>query len=130
MTVNVNVFDVDGSGEGFQCGVIETMERAEQPQILRNPLSQSLGQRIIVNCQRYVVTQQIKSLKLVDVVNSIAIATAQCDHPNKFARDFQWSNTLKKFRSDIAIGTEIDVIDARIQNDWPACGLQSVEMSR
>src|SRR6266550_7610940 len=116
MTVNVNVFDVDGSGEGFQCGVIETMERAEQPKILRNPLSQSLGECIIVNCQRYVVTQQIESLKLVDVVNSIAIAMAQCDHPNKFARDFKWTNALEELRSDIAIGTKIDVIDASIQN--------------
>ena len=47
--MNVYMLDVNSGRESFQCGVVETMERAEQTQILRNPLGQSLSERMVMN---------------------------------------------------------------------------------
>ena len=44
--------------------------------------------------------------------------------------DFQWGDALEQLGSDVAIGTKIGVVNARIHDDRAAGGLQGVEMFR
>ena len=76
------------------------------------------------------MTQQIESFELVDVVNGIAVATAQRHHSYELAGDFQRSNALEQLGGDVSIGTKIDIVDTCIQDDRAARGLQGVEVFR
>src|SRR5215472_1131242 len=55
MPMNVDVLHVDGGGERLQGGVIEPMERSQQPQIFRHPLGERLAQRVVLDSERDVV---------------------------------------------------------------------------
>ena len=58
MSVNVDVLDVDGGGENFQSTVVETVERGQQSQVLRNARSQRLVQRMVVHRQSNIMGKQ------------------------------------------------------------------------
>ena len=56
VAVNVHVFDIDRRSEGFQRGVVKTVEGCQQSQILRDALCQCLRQNVILNRNCHVVT--------------------------------------------------------------------------
>ena len=113
--MNVDVFDVDGGGEGFERIVVKPVQRGQQPQIFGNPLRQRLAEGVILNGQRHVVAQHFKSVERVFFVQCIAGPASQGDHSGKLSPNFQRADALEQFGCDIAVRTQKDVIGGAVE---------------
>ena len=83
VSVNVDVFDVNGGGKGLQSVVVEAVQRRHEAQIFRDALSQGLRERMIVDGESDVVAEQVERLEFAGIVEAIAVATAQGDEANQ-----------------------------------------------
>ena len=83
VSVNVDVFDVDGGGEGFERVVVEAVQRGQQAQVFGDALGERLAERVILNGQCHVVAEHFKSVERVFFVNRVAGPASEGDYPRR-----------------------------------------------
>src|SRR5262249_27316991 len=89
VSMNVDVFDVDGTGESLERIVVEAMQRSEQAQVFRYPLRQGLREGVVMNRERNITTHQLKGFETILVVGIVFLAAPERDQANQFAASFQ-----------------------------------------
>src|SRR5208282_855197 len=128
--MNVDVFDVDGSGESYERVVVESVQLGQQAQVFGNPLCQGLGERVILYGQRHVMAQHFESVERVLFIDRVAETASEGDYTGELSPDFQRANALEQFGRNIAHRTQKDIVGGTIeQHRTGGCG-QGVNVAR
>src|SRR5580692_12531338 len=129
VSVNVDVFHVNGGRKSFQRVVVEAVQGRHEAQVFRHALSQGLRERMIVDSEGEVVAEQVERIEFTGIVEAITVATAEGDEANQFTADLQGNNTLEKFGSYISVGAQIKVVGPGIENHRLARRRESMNMA-
>ena len=81
--MNVHVLDINGGGEGFECIVVEAVQRGHQAQVFRDALRDVLGERVILHRQGDVTAEQFQGIKFTVFVKRISGAPPETDNASQ-----------------------------------------------
>src|SRR5208337_2678843 len=127
--MDVDVFDVDGGGEGLESVVVKPVQRGQQAQVFGNPLRQRLAESVVLNGQRHVVTQHFKRIERVFFVHCFALPAPQGDYADELSSNSQRANALEQFGRDITVRTEKDVRGGTVEQHRAGGRSQGVDMA-
>ncbi len=130
VSMYVDVLDVNGCREGFQSRVVEAVKRGKKPKILRDALSQSLCQYVVLHSDRHVVAQQFERVQFFGIVERISFPAAERYNTDQLVADFQRRDALEQFGRHVAIRAQESFMGTGSQDDRAACRDQGMNVLR